>query len=75
MPARELSATHYSRDRVLVQIQGERGKWSAWLVPTPDGWRAWLTQGGLSALSEEEALAWAEDCADALELSADHPPP
>jgi hypothetical protein len=44
MPAREISTTQYSRDRVLVQIQGERGKWSAWLVPTPVGWRAWLTQ-------------------------------
>jgi hypothetical protein len=75
MPAPALRATQHSRARVLVQLQGERGTWSAWLVPTPHGWRAWLTQGGLSALSEEEALAWAEDCADALELSADHPPP
>lgn len=67
MPARELSATQYSRDRVLVQIQGTRGKWSAWLVPTPHGWRAWLTQGGLSAMSEAEALAWAERCAGVMD--------
>lgn len=70
MPAVEISTTDYGLGRVLVEIRG-KSIWYAFLRQQQDGtWRAWLHEGGLSAMSEGEALAWAERCADALE----HPP-
>jgi hypothetical protein len=58
MPTCRLRATQDSCDRVLAQIQDERGTWSAWLVPTPADWRMWLTQGGLSVMSLGWLCGW-----------------
>lgn len=69
MDAHVTSVTDYGEGRLLVQIKG-RSRWSAYLRQTPNGWRVWLHEGGMSALSEDEAVAWAGRVMDALEPPA-----